>query len=453
MNTAFLCPCPFPTPLSSRWLVNDRRTTTTLPRAYSSAPYRLSPNCTAPPIEKVEPSGQSPPPQILKKTPEHKRIPYIGMLLDLFLFKRTPTDFRNKYGTVYKTDFLGQKTTYVSDLDALSEIMKNDAVFRNNGAYPPSFDMVVGTKQIPNLDGAEHKAKRRRIEKYFSPAFFRLHFECVYRSTSFMWNSVSEEVSEKGSANLFKYMKDHFLRIAVETTAEDTVELSDFEHVSALFAATSAALMSMPGTPIARKGELARMELLKLFRSIIKNIMISHVETIHAIRRERDRDVEALVRNAAISEGLNMLTYLCGMSDLPTDQHIADDDEQLGDLAETVLFTWFAGPATEASTALSMILEMGKDKEIQDRLQEEQERLIANRDGDRSLTYEIVSSEMPLLTSFMEETLRLHPAAAAIFRRVGQDTVILGHELKEGTTVVLDIWGAQRDEKYNENAR
>lgn len=108
----------------------------------------FSVRCTAAP-ERTRTSQKSPSPQYFKVIPEnlpvterpppprHKSVPYVGFFIEYFL-GRFQDGYRlsKKYGAIYLSNFFLAPMYYLSSYGATCEILKEDDLFRTNGAFP-----------------------------------------------------------------------------------------------------------------------------------------------------------------------------------------------------------------------------------------------------------------------------------------------------------------------------
>lgn len=78
--------------------------------------------------------------------------------------------------------------------------------------------------------------------------------------------------------------------------------------------------------------------------------------------------------------------------------------------------------------------------------------MIASCDGERQVAYEQVMQGMPLLCSFVTESLRVHPASMGSVRVAGEDVEIMGHLVRKGSLINLNFCAAHFDENIYPNA-
>jgi cytochrome P450 len=101
----------------------------------------------------------------------------------------------------------------------------------------------------------------------------------------------------------------------------------------------------------------------------------------------------------------------------------------------------FEGHDTTAAALVWLLFMLGTHEDIQQRCYEEINS-ICGPFGD--VNYEDLS-KLTYLECCVKETLRLYPSAPFITRTLGRNAKIGGHELPEGTQVMLNIYLIHRD--------
>lgn len=393
----------------------------------------------------------TPPPSQCKQTPVHKTIPIIGTFIDLFITKQTAPKLARKYGSVYKSNFLGLPVYNVNDINAITEICKDSETFTCNGASPPTFRKMLGKTSLFQLDGHKLAAKRLSIYSAFSPQLFPLYFESILSSAETLWSNISTDLQSNPTVKLDPYTRKHYLRLIVRisTGREDVGSLS-FEDLRKHFFQFNAALFSPQIGPIWNAGLRSRQILIDTYTNLIENMLEHSADKIDDLRSYGD-DLAKMARQNIKGGSLDVLTVAVAMSPLKTGPGQTHDPEVVLELAELVLLLWFAGYTTQAVTSLSIMMTLGFEDEVRKRLIAEQDA-IAEKYGNNEITIQQVNRDMPLLDSCVTEVLRMYPAAAAVFRKVSCDTSVDGHFIPKDSRILIDFWGAQRNEKYYENA-
>lgn len=180
---------------------------------------------------------------------------------------------------------------------------------------------------------------------------------------------------------------------------------------------------------------------------ILKDLVIRNLqqkkETIEKLREYGDN--LSFMGSKDIAKGdVNVLLIAIARSTLKPGYDQENDPAVIDSLVNLMLLLWFAGYATSAVTSACASFEMGMDRDIWDRLVEEQDELVREA-GTTEVSYDQVKGNMPLLNSFINEILRTHPAAGGALRVPTKDVEILGKRVKAGEKIFLDFKGAMRD--------
>ncbi|KAJ9581449.1 hypothetical protein L9F63_023381 [Diploptera punctata] len=116
-------------------------------------------------------------------------------------------------------------------------------------------------------------------------------------------------------------------------------------------------------------------------------------------------------------------------------------------LAAQAFIFFLAGFETSSTTLSFCLYELALNPDIQDKLRDSI-RTVVNRHGGK-LTYDSLN-DMPYLDQVIEETLRMHPPASFLSRKVTKPYVVPGTSLKleEGQRILISVYGMHRDAKY-----
>jgi cytochrome P450 len=100
--------------------------------------------------------------------------PALSGVLEALAFFRDPDFARSRferYGDVYETSLLGQRTIFIRGGQAISDLFaQGDAV---QGWWPDSVRELLGPLSLVNRNGADHKARRRVVGQLFTSATAR----------------------------------------------------------------------------------------------------------------------------------------------------------------------------------------------------------------------------------------------------------------------------------------
>ena len=401
--------------------------------------------------QKKEEVTPTPPETGYKETPLHWRVPIFGFIIELFLTKVTNVQLARKYGSVYKTDFLGNLQYIVTDMSAINQIYKDTKTFVSRAAYPKMFLQVFGNDALFALDGHRHKQKRLTVAPAFSPYLFDLYFQPLVTRAKNLWSEVEADMEKKQTIKLEKYVREHYLRqiMRVTTGSEKTTYLS-FEEIRDNCYNVPSGVFFSEVKPIVNAAMKSRRILIDAYSELVKEKLVKSADKIDQLRSLGD-NLATEARQSLKDGDLDILTVAIALSPLKTGPGQTYDPAVLEELAQLILLLWLAGYATQATSTLSSMLTMGSDKEIWKRLVAEQDALV-KKYNDKEITNRQVMKEMPLLDSFYTEILRMSPPAVTFFRKTSCDTSVLGHFIPKDSMVTIDVWAAQMNDKYYENA-
>jgi len=106
-------------------------------------------------------------------------------------------------------------------------------------------------------------------------------------------------------------------------------------------------------------------------------------------------------------------------------------DEELKDELLTILF---AGHETTATTIAWAFYQILKNVNVQEKLQQELDRLGANPNP-------MEIAQLPYLTAVSQETLRMYPVLPTLFPRITKSSInIAGYQLEPDTTLMASIY-------------
>ena len=389
-----------------------------------------------------------------EKTPNHRRPPLLGLAIDLFRRETMNLHIGPESKPVYRGDYLGYPVTMISDLDTIIKIYKDEAIFPSEGAYPPNLIQLFGPQSLPSHDGIVHAQSRNKIQPAFAPFMMPVYFNAMVRESKIFWTRVCEKVEQKGSVKLVYPLKEYYLNLIIKITSEigeieKRKDRDDLDRLQRLFLDVSDGVFLPSWGPWWDKVTKSRDELLEYYINMIRDKLVRNKDLIEALR-VTGADMTSIVKKNLKTGDLDILTVAIAISPLETGEGKVHDPEVLRDLAYTILFIWFAGHSTQASTSACCVMEMGMNEKIKDRLQAEQGEVMEKY--GRELTYNQVQKKMPLLDSYLTETLRLQSPASTVLRKVKRDVIVQGHLLKKDDVVGLDIIGSMRDEKYFSDA-
>jgi len=112
-------------------------------------------------------------------------------VLETLAFFRDPDFARSRferYGDVYETSLLGQRTVFIRGGQAIGDLFaQGDAVV---GWWPDSVRELLGPLSLANRNGADHKARRRVVGQLFASAALKRYSPTIVA----LVNQLSQEL-------------------------------------------------------------------------------------------------------------------------------------------------------------------------------------------------------------------------------------------------------------------
>eukprot|EP00171_Calliarthron_tuberculosum_P012709 IDg12709t1 len=174
------------------------------------------------------------------------------------------------------------------------------------------------------------------------------------------------------------------------------------------------ALFSPPFGPVWASGIRGQKRIKEVLENLIRDSLVSKADIIEKLREYGDK-----------------LSYLGG-KEIPNGEVNA-------------MLIAIACYATSAATTSCAAFELFLDNGIRKQLTDEQDAIIASEGGEREITYDQVTKQMPLLDAFLTEVLRMHPPVNFVSRKTSSDVEIQGHLVKKNSIVLLDMSAAMQD--------
>ncbi|PXW32648.1 UNVERIFIED_CONTAM: cytochrome P450 [Williamsia faeni] len=332
-----------------------------------------------------------------------RAVPFLG---HSYAYFRKPLELMEKqyrvHGQVSELSFLGQKWALVLGPDALGEalINRDGALVSGDGwrtLIGPFFD-----RGLMLLDGDEHRSHRRILAKAFTRARLAAY-------TELMQPAIAEHVRTLvTSENHLAYpaLKKLTLDIATELFmgGAEGLQPGEIDRVNRSFigcvqAATSIVRYPLPFTRW-RRGVRGRATLEEFFERYLPS------------RRERLGD--------------DVFSVLC---------RVEADGERLSerDVINHMIFLMMAAHDTSTSTLSTVLFELGKHPEWQERCRQESIALETGSPNPDQL------GELFSATLVIKECQRLITPVPVVVRRARADTTIAGHHIPKGTPVALGL--------------
>jgi len=142
------------------------------------------------------------------------------------------------------------------------------------------------------------------------------------------------------------------------------------------------------------------------------------------------------IESRRASKATDLFTQLCQAQSEDgasfTDQEIIDH----------MIFLWMAAHDTITSSVTTLVYELGRNKDWQEKLRAEIKELGLN---NGRIPYELLN-KLPLTEYAFKEALRLNPPVPAMPRRTKKDVEFAGHHIPEGTILSISTVATHRND-------
>ncbi|MCB9797773.1 MAG: cytochrome P450 [Alphaproteobacteria bacterium] len=349
--------------------------------------------------------------------------PSSGALLgNLMRFHTDPMGFlednARAHGDLVGFRFLGMPAVQVNHPDALREVLVNAEGAFVKGLGVEGFRPLVGQGLLLN-EGEDHRRQRRLMQ----PAFHRQRIQGYGAVMLEEALAVRARWQEGQRVDMAEEMMGLTLRVAARALFGAQVSEADIVEVAqAMQAFTTWYHQSThPAAP-----------LLQALPSRVNREMRAGRAALVALV---DRFIAARQGEGEAEDILSML--------------LAARDEQDGrsmDLAhvrDEAVTLLVAGHETTAATLTWAFWLLDQHPEVAARLRQEIEAATGGRPPELE--------DLPQLgyaRRVFAETLRLYPSAVALPRQAAKATTLRGHEIREGTMLLLGAWVVHRDPRF-----
>lgn len=395
------------------------------------------------------------------KTPVHWRIPLLGNYVDEVL-GITGTNLSKIHGPIYRTNVYGKEVVVVADRSLIEIIGRDNKNFRNRNAWPKALSNAIGTEHLANIDGATHAAKRATLQPMFCAQTVLNSQNFVYSSALNMWEIVRSRIQESGVTKLFPLIYNHMLDCTINQTTGGNLDIEQVRELKACMALVTQGLFMPRWTPSGRQTYENREKIIAILKKLLRSTILRQASVINTLRAQENEGSRNLIeanRARVVSGSIDLLTVLLAYSGIPTDlEHHASNsgnvDDALTDLSFTILHIWWASADTSTSFSVAAISRFWKHPDILAQLVQEQ--CSVGQSHDLSRLSELgglrkLFDKYPLLTAFLEENLRILPPVFGIMRVSNENTEVLGHKVKAGENVWLDLEATHRDPNIYED--
>lgn len=348
----------------------------------------------------------------LKAVPGEAGLPIFGKTFSLL---KDPvalgTGMQEKYGNVYWINSFFRKTVSLIGPDANQFVlMDKDKNFSSEKGWAAYLERLF-PRGLMLLDFDEHKAHRHIMATAFKTDPMRGYLERLNAE-------IPDRIKEWGKTGSFEFypaIKKLSLDMATTVFLGLPADSKDSAAINAALtdmvnASMGIVRVPLPGT-IMHKGVKGRAFMINFLQSEIS---------------ERRR-----------SDATDIFTRLCNAED--------DDGNRFTDqeIIDHMIFLWMAAHDTITSSVTTLVYELGRNTDWQQKLRDEIQGLGLN---DESLPYEKMN-DLTLTEYSFKEALRLNPPVPAIARETVRDVEYDGYLIPKGTQIGISTVATHRNKE------
>ncbi|MEU6586695.1 cytochrome P450 [Nocardia sp. NPDC046763] len=299
----------------------------------------------------------------------------------------------------------------VSDPRVLDRLLHDDRVFDKGGPFFDRAREVVGD----SLPVCPHSA-HRRLRRLAQPSF---HKSRLPGYAEIMTNQITAVVERWRDGQVLDVLRE------TTTIASNTLVATMFSE-------------SLPPEVLQRMLTDLAVIVNGIYQRVIVPRRLAGLNLLGTWRYERasrrlreDMSVIIAARRGDGRDHGDLLSALLDADDPDSDRPRLGDEEIIGQLLS---FFW-AGTETTGSTVAWALHMLAHYPEVERRLFEEVDAVL----GGRAATYADLA-QLELTGRIITETMRLWPSAWLLTRTTTVDTVLAGHEIAAGTTIVFGAY-------------
>jgi cytochrome P450 len=315
---------------------------------------------------------------------------------------------------------LGKPYLLVTDPDYVKYILQDNYHNYIRGRSVETGRVLLGDG-LPLIDGDFWLRERRLLQ----PAFHRERLEKLTATAGKVIDSFLGSWAEKAKADQTIDMDDEMMRLTLTVIIKSMFSADIDDKIMALSHAFN----------VASKFMLWRSQ--QMWAPPLSVPVPRNVEYNRALK-VLNETIYPLIADARVDPKDDMLGMLLEMRDAETGEGMSDQQAR-----DEVVTIFFAGHETTAATMTWAFYSLWQNPEVEGWLREEVKSVL---DG-RMPTF----ADLPKLTymqMFLNEVLRLYPAAYLFAREAVTDDVIDGYPIPAGNLIFITPFITHRDPKY-----
>lgn len=312
-----------------------------------------------------------------------------------------------KYGSIFKTNIIGQNTIYITGSEPIGFLMKKESQYVDMTMFP-SMQKLLGNV-VANQMGDIHKSRRQIIAQAFKPRNLKDYHKNIINTTNDYLQKWEKKESFAWYPELLNYTFDVGCNFLVGlTSASQTSLKEDYEtFIRGLFTLST---LPLPWTNFG-KALKSRKRILQEIEQIIDN---------RSSQKEEKSDALSILLSAKDEQGNNL---------------------GLEEVKEQTLNLLFGGHSTLTSALSSFCLLVAQHPSVLTKLQQEQDSISEPISLD-------TLEKMTYLDQVINEVLRLNPPVGGGFRRIKEDFELNGYHFPKGWLVIYDTYAIHTNQNY-----
>ncbi|XP_030627446.1 cholesterol 24-hydroxylase-like [Chanos chanos] len=344
-------------------------------------------------------------------------------------------EWTEKYGPVYRLNFLHYVTVMTVDPEATKEILMSPKYPKDPTVYKRLFNLFgqrfLGNGLVTVADHDLWYKQRRIMDPAFSSSYLRGLMGIFNEKAERLMVKLAEMADKQTPAHMHGLV--NCVTLDVITKAAFGVDLDMVKNNNLPF--PNAIELCLKGMVYYLRDPV--YEFLPWNRKVVQDIK----EAAQLLRRTGRAWINE--RKKAMENGEDVPKDILTQILKSAEETKFDDDSQELMLDNFVTF-FIAGQETTANQLSFAIMELGKHPEIMKRLKAEVDEVLGKR---QEILYEDLG-KLTYLSQVLKETLRLYPTAPATSRWVADDMVIDGIKIPGGFVIIFDTYVTGRMDRF-----
>nr|WCC58079.1 cytochrome P450 [Pharsalia antennata] len=333
---------------------------------------------------------------------------------------------------------------FILDLDLLRQIMVKDFNnFVDRGFYSNEKDDPLSCHLFA-LDGIKWKNLRAKLSPTFTSGKMKIMFPKIMQCASIMAEYLEQQANQKEAVD-FKSVAGNFSTDVIGSCAFG-LDCNSFKDPDSVFRRNGTRVFERTKAGSLKLSFCLYFPRLAVFmglRIIPKDVADFFMKVVDDTVLYREKN------NLSRNDFLQLLIDIKNNKETETDGHKGDGKTlTMEELAAQCLVFFLAGFETSSTTLTFALYELATHQDIQDKVREEVEEVLAKHQGQ--LTYDSLT-DLKYMKQVIDETLRKYSPGTFMTRVSSEDYKVPGAVIEKGTTIVIPIHGIHHDEEYYEN--